>query len=124
LTMASAVVDGVVYEYLGFDLNDRLMSAGRQLPPDAHGVKITAGENTTGQGGVNFFWVMISSAGDESETIDYTPELLINSRSVNNATQRYREFYENGRLARRLHYADREVQGGTQTYVAKEEKFP
>ena len=125
LSLSTATVGGVVYSYLSFDSSDRLTSAARQLPANSKGATFTVGQNTSGRGEVNFFWVRISAREGGSESINYTPELVIRERSVSTPGQLdFREVYENGMLRRRLHYNTRQVAGGTQSYVEREESFP
>ncbi len=125
LDLTTATVEGVVYSHLKFDLNDHLTSATRQLPPNSKGVTLTVGQNTSGTGGVNFFWVQISAPGGESESINCTPDLVIRERWVRSPGHLdFREVYENGILRRRVHYNKRQVKGGTQTYIEREERFP
>ncbi len=72
----TTAVAGVVYN-LEFDVSDHLTSATRQLSPSSKGATLTVGQNTSGTGGVNFFWVQISARAGESESINYTPDLVI-----------------------------------------------
>lgn len=127
LTLTSATVDGVVYGNLNFDLADCLTSAHLQVPLNSR--RLTVGQNTSGKGGVNFYHATFSagdrSAMDDSESIHFSPEMAITERWVQMPNQlRYREVYEKGRLRKRLHYAERQVAGGTETYVKKEDDFP
>ena len=125
LGLTTATIEGVVYSNLVFDLSDHLISANRQLPPNANGATLSVGQNTSGAGGVNFFWVQISAPGGASESINYTPDLVIRERWVNAPGQLdFREVYENGILRKRVHYNKRQVEGGTQSYIEREEKFP
>ena len=125
LGLTTATIEGVVYSNLVFDLSDHLISANRQLPPNSNGATLTVGQNTSGSGGVNFFWVRISAPGGASESINYTPDLVIRERSVSTPGHLdFREVYENGILRRRMHYNKRQVEGGTQSYIEREERFP
>lgn len=127
LTLTNSTVDGVVYSHLDFDLQDRLISALLQAPLDSR--RLTLGQNLSGKGGVNFYHATFHAGDrggmDESESIHYSPEMVITERRVQMPNQlRYREVYEEGRLRKRLHYAERQVAGGTETYVKKEDVFP
>jgi hypothetical protein len=125
LDLTTVTVEGVVYRELSFDVGDRLISTNLYLPPNSKGATIVAGQNTSGEGGVNYFWVSISAPGDESELISYTPDLVIKERRVSTPGHRdFREVYENGILRRRMHYNKRQVEGGTQSYIEREERFP
>ncbi len=125
LSLTTATIEGVVYSNLLFDLNDRLISANVELPKNSEGETVNVGQNTTGLGGVNHFWMRITAPGGVSESIHFTPELVIKERWVTIPKQHhYREIYENGSLRRRDHYKERQVEGGTQSYVEKQEKFP
>lgn len=124
LGVKNATVEKIDYSDLIFDAHDMLISADRHLPPDSEGVRIVLGENTSGTGGTNFFWVQITTAHGESETISYNPDLTIKERTVNGTgKQDYREVYDHGKLSRRTYYKTRTSAGGLQE-VDHEEKFP
>jgi hypothetical protein len=118
-------IKGVTYEELTFDASNHLISASRNFPPEQGGMGVFIQMNTSGEGGVNYYSALIADVtGEESETIGYTPELVISERwvSVHNGI-RFSEIYENGHLRKRLHYGQRQEQYGTETFVERTETF-
>jgi hypothetical protein len=124
LWLAHAKIKGVTYDELIFDLNDCLISTNQSLGK-INGSALTIGQNTTGEGGVNHYWAQVSGPDGESETIRFTPELVIKQRWVWIPNRPdVREDYEDGKLRRRAYYGKRQVGGGTETFVEREETFP
>ncbi len=127
LSLPGVKIEGVDYCYLTFDVNDRLISAARILPEAQTGSKrlLVVQENTTGEGGVNYYSASIAGAAGESESIDFTPDLVIKTRWVTFPShESYHESYENGRLRKRTHNKDRQVANGTENYIDRVETFP
>lgn len=128
LTLTSLTVDGVAYRHLDFDSEDRLVSTRLQFLADSRLMTHELGQNISGKDGTDFYYAIFygtKGAIDQSERLHFSPGRVMTERWVSIPNQSdYREFYEQGRLRRRLHYDKRQVKGGTETYVKKEELFP
>ena len=125
LRLPRATIEGVVYTHLVFDLTDHLIAAGRELV-STRGATLTAGQNTTGGAGENWFSVQVSTPDGGSEALTFTSDIVIKERRVflpkDLTTPKFVEVYENGILRKRTHYNQRT--GEAHFYKEKEETFP
>ena len=125
LDVAKKEINGVAYLWLSFDVSDHLTSASRELHAEKDGTRISILENTSVEGGINFYHVSIRSPHGEDEMVSFTPELVIKERWVHLFKDiSFHEIYEDGRLRMRKHNRNRHVNGGTENYIERVETFP
>ncbi len=83
LTLPNCTVDDIQYDCLVFDSDHKLYGWQRTVGPDGNGVVIVVGGNTSGEGGVNFYWAYVMTDTRRMlETITFSPELKIKEREI------------------------------------------
>jgi len=139
LALLKATIDGFKFEELDFDINDRLVGWSYQTHLNRNKDLVRLGANNSGSGGVSFFYASITKSDDQSETISFTPDLVIRERRVSGKQQLadvpkmpgvqttreqdYREIYDGGKLRKRQHFGQRQHKSGTETFIVREEVF-
>ncbi|TDU63087.1 hypothetical protein EI77_04509 [Prosthecobacter fusiformis] len=124
LGLEEVIVNETLYKGLQFDLQDRLLFVGRELPPMEDGTLLQLTQGTKGSDGKFYHVGTITGPGKESESIWLNADFTLRERQVKvEKKMHYRELYEEGILRKRQHYSTRQTSGGTETFVAREETF-
>lgn len=126
LTIRAVRVGNAVYS-LSFDARDKLDGFRRSIPLPDTGFELRIEGNTSGEDDTDYFAATAAKGGQVYESFDFAPDLKLKRRFVNDsATGRieYAEFYRNGRLHKRCHYAERKTGDGSETVITKTETFP
>ncbi len=103
-----------------FDASDHLISITSSLVggPLETQVQISCSGNRQ-------YSAQITGPGGEFEMLFYTPDLLLRERTISIPDgEHFHEYFEQGRLRKRVHYGTRKVEHGTQSFIEREETFP
>jgi len=117
-----------VYKKLSFDHENRLSSFYFRSEPDKLGAVYEIGGNCSGKDGAEFYWASLryKDQSKAAEVLSLSQLLGVTERTVadlKTGKTKYRDIYQNGRLAKRLYYKEIREAAGTQTVIDRVKEF-
>lgn len=126
LLLRDLAVNGMKYSELRFAMDGTLTGFSRQIELANSAVSLKIGGNISGEGGTDFYYAQVLIDGKWVESIDYTPDKIIESRQVfkhDGSGCLYMEHYSGGKLTKRMWYKDVQTDHGTQSVIDRTETF-